>query len=136
MWLDNLKELKSSKGMTAKQIADRSGLPERTVKRVLSGDTANPYLDTLQRIATALDSSLDAILADTKAVVGTEGLATLQAEVTRVTAELELVTAENVILKGKVDTLTAENDLLRMKLEHKEEIIALHNYYIKSRPVT
>ena len=136
MWLDNLKELKSSKGMTAKQIADRSGLPERTVKRVLSGDTANPYLDTLQRIATALDSSLDALLADTKAVVGTEGLATLQAEVTRVTAERELVTAEHVIWRGKGDTLTAENDLLRMKLEHKEEIIALHNYYIKSRPVT
>lgn len=136
MWLDTLKELKQNKGMTAKQIADRSGLPERTVKRVLSGDTANPYLDTLQRIATALGSTLDAILSDTKAVVGTEDLATLQAELTRVTAELELVAAENAVLKGKVSTLTAENDLLRMKLEHKEEIIAIHNYYIKSRPAT
>ena len=40
-----------------------------------------------------------------------------------------LLQAENSILKDKNGTLTAENDLLRMTLEHKEEIIALHNYY-------
>lgn len=31
----------------------------------------------------------------------------------------------------KVATLTAEIDLLRLKLEHKEELLALHNYYNK-----
>ena len=33
--------------------------------------------------------------------------------------------------KHKVATLTAEIDLLRLKLEHKGELLALHNYYIK-----
>lgn len=133
MWLDNLKELKAAKGMTAKQIAEVSGLPERTVKRVLSGDTDNPYIDTLHRIVIALGGSLDGILADTKAVVGTQELAVLQEEFTRLQDELNIAVAENAILKTKSDTLATENELLRMKLEHKEEIIALHNYYIKQR---
>jgi predicted nuclease with TOPRIM domain len=109
-------------------------LPERTVSRIFSGDTDNPYVDTLHRIVSVLGGSLDSILADTKAVVGTSDLSTLQAEVDRLQKELELLTTENVILEGKVATLSAENDLLRLKLEHKEEIIALHNYYIKRQP--
>ena len=134
MWLDNLKELKKTKGMSAKQIADKTNLPERTVNRILSGDTDNPYVDTLHRIVTVLGGSLDDILADTKVVVGEENLVTLQENVEVVTAERNLITAENAILKDKVATLTAENDMLKMQLKHKEEIIALHNYYNKLKP--
>ena len=47
MWLDNIKELKKAKGMSAKQIAEATKLPERTVTRIFSGDTDNPYVDTL-----------------------------------------------------------------------------------------
>lgn len=138
MWLDNLKELKKKTGMSAKQIADKTKLPERTVSRIFSGDTDNPYADTLHRIVTVLGGSLDDILADTKVVVGESNLATLQesvdvvtAERDLVTAERDLITAENAILKDKVVTLSAEIDVLKMQLKHKEEIIALHNYYNK-----
>lgn len=140
MWLDNLKELKTAKGMTVKQIAERTNLPERTVSRIFSGETDNPYVDTLHRIVTVLDSSLDGIFADTKVVVGGANLATLQAEVERLSSEIDklngelaLATAETAMLNGKVVSLTAENDILRLKLEHKEELIALHNYYIKMK---
>jgi predicted transcriptional regulator len=147
MWLDNLRELKKEKGVTNKWIAEATNLPERTVTRIFAGDTDNPYVDTLHRIVTVLDGSLDSILADTKVVVGGADLITLQAEkdavqeekdaltaeVERLTAELALVSAELAVLKDKVVTLTAENDVLRLKLEHKEEIIALHNYYIKMK---
>ena len=51
-----------------------------------------------------------------------------------ITAERDLVTAENAILKDKVVTLTAENDMLKMELKRKDEIIALHNYYNKLKP--
>lgn len=131
MWLDRLKELKKSKGMSAKQIADQTKLPERTVTRIFSGDTDNPYVDTLHRIVTVLGGSLDDILADTKVVVGDQNLVTLQENVDVVTAERDLITAENASLKSQVAALTAENELLRLKLAHKEEIIALHNYYNK-----
>lgn len=138
MWLDNLKELKTEKGMTVKQIAEQANLPERSVARIFSGDTDNPYVDTLHRIVKVLDGSLDCILADTKAVVGRADLAALQAENERLNGELErlngelaLMGADNAVLNNKVTNLTAENDILRLKLDHKEEIIALHNYYIK-----
>ena len=131
MWLENLKELKKKTGMSTKQIADKTNLPERTVARILSGDTDNPYVDTLHRMVTVLGGSLDDILADTKTVVGDQNLITLQEDVERVSREVELLRAENAMLKDKVTVLSAENDLLRLKLEHKEEIIALHNYYNK-----
>jgi transcriptional regulator with XRE-family HTH domain len=150
MWLDNLKELKKSTGMSFKQIAEMTNLPERTVARIFSGDTDNPYVDTLHRIVSVLGGSLDSILADSKAVVGTvnstilqEDIDRLNGEVNRLNGEVEersreltLLSAENSILKDKVTTLTAENDLLRIKLEHKEEIISLHNYYNKLKSGT
>lgn len=141
MWLENIRELKKERGATNKWIAEATNLPERTVTRIFSGDTDNPYVDTLHRIVTVLGGSLDSILADTKVVVGDADMVALQAEkdavaeeLERLNAELALVNAENSVLKDKVNALTAENDLLRLKLEHKEEIIALHNYYIKMKP--
>lgn len=134
MWLDNIKELKKQKGMSVKQIADMTNLPERTVNRIFSGETDNPYVDTLHRIVTVLGGSLDDILADTKVVVGEENLATLQESVGVATAERDLIAAENSILKEKVAALTSENEMLKLKLMHKEELLALHNYYNKINP--
>lgn len=131
MWLDTLKELKKSKGLSSKQIAEMTNLPERTVSRVFSGDTPNPYADTLYRIVSVLGGSLDDILADSKAVVGSKTLATVQNELDQATAELMLLKAENTMLSDKTKALETENELLKLKLAHKEELLALHNYYIK-----
>ena len=130
MWLDNLKELKKMTGMSSKQIAELTNLPERTVIRIFSGDTDNPYVDTLHRIVSVLGGSLDGIFADTKAVVGNADLNTLQTNIDLLNSELSLLKAEIAILKDENVRLSTENDLLRLKLEHKEEIIALHNYYL------
>ena len=138
MWLDNLKELKKEKNMSTKQLAERANLPEKTVIRILSGKTLNPYLDTLDRLAVGLGCTIGDIIAGTNAVIGTANLSTLQDDITTITkeketiaAERDLVCAENNILKDKVTTLTAEIELLKMKLMHKEELLALHNYYNK-----
>ena len=135
MLVDRLKELKKKSGMTVKQIVEQTNLPERTVNRVLTGETPNPYVDTVHRIVTVLGGSLDEVLADTKLVVGEQNLAELQENVEVVTAERGLAEAENAILKDKVATLTAENELLKMQIKHKDEIIALHNYYNKFKPL-
>ena len=134
MWLENLKELKKQTGMSAKQIADKTKLPERTVNRIFSGDTDNPYVDTLHRIVTVLGGSLDDILADTKVVVATESFVEVKETANVMEAERDLITAENAILKDKVATLTAELELVKMQLKHKEELLALHNYYNKLNP--
>ena len=134
MWLDNLKELKKTKGMSSKQIAEATNLPERTVARIFSGDTPNPYVDTLYRIVVVLGGSLDDVLSDSKAVVGSKNLIALQEEVDRRKGEAETLRAKNAELMDNVVRLSAENDMLKLKLEHKEEIIALHNYYNKLKP--
>lgn len=131
MWLDSLKELKKKTGMSSKQIAEKTNLPERTVVRIFSGDTDNPYMDTLRRIVGVLGGSLDDLFAECKTVLADKDILSVQTEVERLTAELAMLNAENSVLKDKVRTLTSENDLLRLELKHKEEIISLHNYYNK-----
>lgn len=129
MWLDNLKELRKQTKMSYKQIADMTNLPERTVIRIFSGDTDNPYADTLHRIVVALGGSLDDILADTKVVVATETIVEIKETADAIAAQNDLIAVENEMLKKKVDALTTEVALLKKELDHATEIIALHNYY-------
>ena len=134
MWLQNLKELKKLTGMSTKQIAEKTKLPERTVCRILSGETDHPYVDTLHIIVAALGYSLNDIFADTNAVVATESIVAVKETAEVAEAERDLIIAENAMLKDKVAALTAEIDILKVKLNHKDEIIALHNYYNKIKP--
>lgn len=141
MWLENLKELKAKTGMTSKQIAERTSLPERTITRIFSGDTDSPYADTLHRIVTVLGGSLDDILADTKVVVATETLEEAKEKANVVEAERDIVAAENEALKERVAALTAERASLIEKIETlrdqidtlKDEIISTHKYYMKRK---
>ena len=121
MWLENLKELKKAKGMTSKQIADATKIPESTIKRIFAGDTDNPYVDTIRRIAIALDSSLDEIFAESKVIVATE-------TVKESNAELEM-------LRAKTTAQETEILLLKEQLKHKEEVLALINYFAKIKPI-
>jgi transcriptional regulator with XRE-family HTH domain len=129
MWLDNLKELKKAKGLTSKQLADATKIPESTIKRIFSGDTDNPYVDTVRRIADALDTTLDNIFAETKVVLATETLVEVKENANIVEAERDLIIVENDMLKAKNAALTTENELLKKELAHKEELLALHKYY-------
>lgn len=128
MWLDNLKELKKSSGMTLKQIAEASRTPESTVKRIFAGDN-EPYASTLQRIVTALGGSLDDILADTNAVISPQRIEEVKEQAIVIEAERDLISVENDMLKTKVAALTSEIELLKRELMHKDELLALHKYY-------
>ena len=129
MWLDNLKELKKAQGMTTKQIADATMLPESTVKRIFSGDTTDPYVTTIHRIVIALGGSLDNILADTNAVLSPESIMEVKETAEVVSSELDIAVNKNDVLEAKVAALTMELELLKKELAHKEELLALHNYY-------
>jgi hypothetical protein len=89
----------------------------------------NPYVDTLHRIVTVLGGSLDDILADTKVVVATESLVELKENVDVIAAQNDLIAIENEMLKTKNAALTTENELLKKELAHKEELLAVHNFY-------
>ena len=135
MWLDNLKELKKTKGMTCKQIANATQIPESTIKRIFAGDTDNPYVDTIRRIAIALDSSLDEIFAETRVVVATETLAEVQENAEAVEAEKEVIEIKNDMLEAKITAMTMEIELLKKELQHKDELLAVYNYFTKIKPL-
>lgn len=137
-WLINLIELKNKTVMSSKQIADKENLSEKSVSRVFSGDSKNPGVDLVRRIIHALGGTWSEIFGESGAVIGGQSLATLQAEVDRLNEEngvlassLNIANLDIAMLKDKVAVMESENKLLRLKLEHKEEIIALHNYYNK-----
>lgn len=138
MWQDRLNERRKELGYSVKYVAQEIKMAERTASRIFSGETRAPYVDTIKPIADFLDISLDELFADSGVVVGGKKYAVLHEENENLTAELErlnselaLVSAELAVQKDKVVVLTAENDILRLKIEHKDELLALHNYYIK-----
>ena len=135
MWLENLKELKKAKGMTSKQIADATKIPESTIKRIFAGETDDPYVSTIHRIVTVLGGSLDNILADTNAVLSTESLAEVKENAEVVEAERDLVRAELEMLRAKTTAQETEILLLKEQLKHKEEVLALINYFAKIKPI-
>ena len=143
MLVDRLQQRRKELGYTIKYVAQEAKQPERTVSRIFSGETPSPGVDTLYAIAAVLELTLDELVAGTNSVVGgkdykhllEENIA-LTDEVERLGNELALIRAENSVLNDKVVVLSAENDLLRIKLEHKEEIISLHNYYNKLKSNT
>ena len=128
MWLENLKELKKSSGMTTKQISDATKIPESTIKRIFSGATNDPSVSTIHRIVLALGGSLDYVSADTNVVLSPKSLVEVQKNADIAEAELEM-------LRAKTAKQEAEILLLQERLKHKEEILSLINYFAKIKPV-
>lgn len=137
MWLDNLRELRKKSGKTNKYLAENMHRSERTIGRFFSGE-ASIGMDELQRLVDLMGGSLEDVLGGSDFKLPIPEVDALKNEnallvttIEEMTAKEALLNAEIAVLKDKIVSLTAENDLLRLKLEHKEEIIAIHNYYNK-----
>lgn len=52
-------ELRRQKGITVEELAERSGIPFNTVKKLSAGISKNPTLETMKALAAALDCTLD-----------------------------------------------------------------------------
>ena len=120
--------------MTTKQLADATKIPESTLKRIFSGETEDPYVSTIHRIVTVLGGSLDHILADTNAVLSTESIVEVKSNADVVEAERDLILAELEMLRAKASAQETEILLLKEKLQHKDELLAVYNYFTKIKP--
>lgn len=134
MLLDNLKELKKEAGMTYEEIAYASKTSESTVKNIFSGK-CEPLASTLYRIVKALGGSLDDILADTNIVLSPKTLIEVQENAEVVEAERDLILAELEMLRAKTTAQEAEIMLLKERLQHKEELLAVYNYFTKIKTI-
>lgn len=61
MICNELKALKDSKGITNRELAERTGIPESTIARIISGQTDSPSFQNVADIVIALGGSLDEI---------------------------------------------------------------------------
>lgn len=56
---ENIRKIRMSKGMTQKELGEKSGINPAQIRRYeLGGKNSNPKLETLQKIATALEVSV------------------------------------------------------------------------------
>jgi transcriptional regulator with XRE-family HTH domain len=130
MLLEKLKELKKESGMTYEEIAIASKTPESTVKNIFLGK-CEPLASTLYRIVTSLGGSLDGVLADTNVVLSPKTLIEVQENAEVAEAERDLVIAELEMLRAKTTAQEAEIMLLKERLQHKDELLAVYNYFTK-----
>ncbi len=104
MWLDNLKEIKKKSGMTTKQIAEKSRIPERTINRIFAGESDHPYADTLDLIVKAMGNyDLGDIFTDTNVVIATEAIVEVKEAVQELEAEQDNLLSDNQKLQASPD---------------------------------
>ena len=59
---EQVKKVKNEKGITNERLSSRSGIPFSTINKILSNDAANPKLDVVIAIATALDCPISYLI--------------------------------------------------------------------------
>lgn len=125
--LANLKALKLKKGLSSSKIAEMANLADRSVSRLFSGESDDPGVLLVGKVINALGTTW----ADVTGETGDRPLAELLATVESLTAEQERLQKENIELRELNTTLTIENDTQRRELKHKDELLEVHNYYLK-----
>lgn len=67
IWLDNLKVMKERSGLTTKEIARQSNIPEPTLEKIFAGQTKDPKLTTMTQLVHFLGFTLDNLVDAEKA---------------------------------------------------------------------
>lgn len=96
----------------------------------MAGETDHPRIDTIGMIADALGVTMHDIFADANVVVATESLVEIKETAEVVEAERDVMTFKNEVLEAKVAALTMELELLKNELQHKKELLAVHEQYL------
>lgn len=58
----NIKKLRNEKGISQDKLSKLAEVSFHTITKIESGDTPNPTIDTVQKIAQALDVGVDDLL--------------------------------------------------------------------------
>lgn len=63
---DYLNELKNKGNFSWSDLSNLSGLPDATIRKIFSGETADPRLETVAKLVTAMGGSLDELVSGRK----------------------------------------------------------------------
>lgn len=124
MYRCKLEELRKEKGLSCKKWSEESGVSVDTITRIIHPENPDkdcPKVNTLEDLCEPLGVELWEIF-----YLGDRSFVSLQAEIATLKTERDDLVAENAVLKTKVETLREKNEAL------KDQIIEVHNYYIKT----
>ena len=137
MYLDKLRELKKSSDTRTKTLAEKMHKSERTIGRLLSGET-EIGIDELKDMVSIMGGNLDDVLDESDFKLPKPEVEVLRKEIEALTRTIEdlrgsatLLQAETAAARDKIRLLEAENDRLRLTLSHKEELLSLHKFYME-----
>ena len=136
MFRERILEEKKRLNLSARTISDTSQLhlPEETISRVLSGKTADPGISTVLDLAESVGLKPYEVFMDATLATEFKTFLELKSRSEETEAERIRIIAENENLKATNAGLVDRIRVLEIQLSHKEEIIALHNYYNKLKP--
>ena len=124
MYRDRINEQKKILKISNKTISERSQLklPEETISRFLSNKSHDAYVSTMLDVCEAVELKPYELFMD--AITAAQFKLFLETKLSDMdnAAELEM-------LRTKTAAQEAEIALLKERIQHKDEIIALHNYY-------
>lgn len=131
MFRDRITEERKRLRITVRSMSERSKLrlPEETISRVLSGKTADPGVSTVIDLGETVGLAAYEIFMDSTLSSEFRAFLELKSKSEETEAERIRIIAENETLKTINATLSQKIEILEMKLAHKEELIALHNFY-------
>lgn len=137
-WRVRARDLLKSSGMTYATIAEDLHVSEKTVSRLFTGEAKNPSMDFVIQVVHSMGYTASDVFTSTDAVIGGKTLKETQAALDTLKSEYDALLAEHGILKEQLNALTASNsaltneaNLLRMQLQHKDEIIAIYKSFNK-----
>ena len=87
-------------------------------------------MSELQTMVSVMGGTLDDIFDGSDMRLPRPEVSSLKAEIEALNEEIGVLKAENAMLRDKTTALDLENDKLRLNLAHKEELLALHSYYM------
>ena len=133
MFRERILEEKNRLNLSAKTMADKSQLQlsEETIRRILSGKTADPGVNAVLDLADTVGLKPYEAFMDATLAAEFKAFLDLKVRSDETEAERIRIIAENESLKATNAGLVDRIRVLEMQLSHKEELLALHNYYIK-----
>lgn len=133
MFRERIVEEKKKLGITAKSMSERSRMrtPEETISRVLSGKTADPGVATVLDLGETVGLAPYEIFMDSTLAAEFRAFLELKSKSEETEAERIRIIAENEELKTINTSLSQKIDKLEMQLQHKIELLELHDFYRK-----
>lgn len=136
LYLNRILAQKKLLGLTIKSMAELSKLqlPEETISRFLSSKTHDPRLSTVLDVGEIVRLEPYELFMDAQTAAEFKIFLETRTSKTSTSEEINSLLSQNVTLQDEIAALKAEIGWLRLILEHKEEIIAIHNYYNNIKP--